>query len=205
MISAVIFDVGGVLVRTEDAGRRRMIEQRLGLQAGEAEELVFNQEMGRAAQLGQITTEQLWNWLKNHLRLDDAGLIEFRREFYGGDRLDTALVDYIRSLRPGYQTAIISNASDNLLDTLTSTYPIVDAFDLVVGSAYEGVMKPDAIIFERTLDRLGRQPGETVFIDDFSHNVEGARAVGMNAIHYRPGTDLVTVLASLGVSPDRKK
>ena len=205
MISAVIFDVGGVLVRTEDAGRRRMIEQRLGLQAGEAEELVFNQEMGRAAQLGQITTEQLWNWLKNHLQLDDAGLIEFRREFYGGDRLDTALVDYIRSLRPGYQTAIISNASDNLLDTLTSTYPIVDAFDLVVGSAYEGVMKPDAIIFERTLDRLGRQPGETVFIDDFSHNVEGARAVGMNAIHYRPGTDLMMVLASLGVSPDRKK
>jgi epoxide hydrolase-like predicted phosphatase len=204
MISAVIFDVGGVLVRTEDASRRRMIEQRLGLQAGAAEDLVFNQEMGRAAQLGQITTEQLWGWLKTHLQLDDAGLIEFRREFYGGDRLDTALVDYIRSLRPRYQTAIISNASDNLLDTLTSTYPIADAFDLVVGSAYEGVMKPDAIIFKRTLNRLGRQPGETVFIDDFSHNVEGARAVGMKAIHYRPGTDLVTALANLGVSPDQK-
>jgi epoxide hydrolase-like predicted phosphatase len=201
MISAVIFDVGGVLVRTEDHSRRRTIEQRLGLQSGEAEELVFNGEMGVSAQLGQITTGQLWAWLKNHLQLDDAGLIEFRREFYGGDRLDTGLVDHIRSLRSRYQTAIISNASDNLLDTLTKTYPIVDAFDLIVGSAYEGVMKPDAVIFERTLKRLGRRPDETVFIDDFSHNVEGARAVGMHAIHFKSGTDLVMALQKLGVTP----
>jgi epoxide hydrolase-like predicted phosphatase len=204
MISAVIFDVGGVLVRTEDHSRRRMIEQRLGLQSGDAEELVFNEEMGVSAQLGQITTEQLWAWLKKHLQLDDAGLTEFRREFFGGDRLDTGLVDYVRSLRSRYQTAIISNASDDLLDTLTTTYPIADAFDLIVGSAYEGVMKPDAVIFERTLKRLGRQPGETVFIDDFSHNVEGARAVGMHALHYKSGTDLVMALAKLGVTPHSK-
>jgi FMN phosphatase YigB (HAD superfamily) len=29
------------------------------------------------------------------------------------------------------------------------------------------------------------QPAEAVFVDDFLHNVEGARAVGMHAIQFR--------------------
>jgi FMN phosphatase YigB (HAD superfamily) len=47
---------------------------------------------------------------------------------------------------------------------------------------------------------LGREPAEAVFIDDFAHNIEGARAVGMAAIHYQPGIDLVAELAALGVT-----
>jgi HAD superfamily hydrolase (TIGR01509 family) len=76
---------------------------------------------------------------------------------------------------------------------------MADAFDLIVGSAYERVMKPDPAIFLRTLERLGRAPHEAVFIDDFAHNIEGARGVGMAAIHYTPGMDLAAALASLGV------
>ena len=124
----------------------------------------------------------------------------FQRDFWRGDRLDRELVGLIRRLRPHYQTAIISNALDNLNQFLDETLHIADAFDLVVGSAYEGVMKPDALIFERTVARLGRRPQETVFIDDFAHNVEGARAIGMYAIHFRPGIDLPAELARLGVS-----
>ena len=105
----------------------------------------------------------------------------------------------IRQLRTRYQTAIISNATDNLRQTLTINYPMADAFDLIVGSAYEKVMKPDPRIFERTLARLGRQPDESVFIDDFAHNIVGARAVGMQAIHFTPPIDLVAELAKLGV------
>lgn len=200
MIQAVVFDVGGVLVRTEDPLPRQHLERRLGLSAGEAEYLVFNGEMGRAAQMGEITTEALWQWLQAHLNLDDEGLRQFQADFFGGDRLDHAMMQYIRQLRPHYHTAIISNYKDDLHHFLQEEHAIADAFDLIVGSAYEKIMKPDARIFQRTLERLGVSSEESVFIDDFPHNVAGARAVGMHAIHFTPQINLWAELEKLGVS-----
>ena len=40
MIQAIVFDVGGVLLRTEDRQPRRALEERLGLVPGEAEWLL---------------------------------------------------------------------------------------------------------------------------------------------------------------------
>lgn len=199
MVQALIFDVGGVLVRTEDRSRRAILEQELGLAKGEADEIVFNSAMGQAAQRGQVTSAMLWNWVAAKVELDNTALAHFQREFWGGDRVNTELVALIRSLRPRYQTAIISNFMDDLRRSLHEEYPIADAFDLIVISAEEKVMKPDPRIFLHTAERLGRRPEECVFVDDFAHNVEGARAVGMHAIHYTPQTDMKVELAKLGV------
>jgi putative hydrolase of the HAD superfamily len=200
MISTVIFDVGGVLIRTEDKRNRRALEVRLGLPPGRAEQLVFNNKHGRAAQLGQISAAELWASIGAELGLDTAGVAQFRQEFFAGDRLNEPLLAFVHSLRPRYQTAIISNFMDDLPTVITDVFPIAPAFDLIVGSAAEGVMKPNAEIFERTLARLGKRPEETVFVDDFIENVEGARAVGMHAIHYTPHTDVPAELAKLGVA-----
>jgi epoxide hydrolase-like predicted phosphatase len=199
MIKALIFDVGGVLVRTEDRSRRAELEKSLGLSPGQADEIVFNSRMGQAAQMGEITSAALWAWVQAELGLDADGLAYFRQEFWGGDRLNTELVALIRSLRPQCQTAIISNFMDDLRRSLTEEYPVIFAFDLVVISAEEKIMKPAPLIFQRTLERLGRLPQESVFVDDFAHNVEGARAVGMQAIHYGPKTDIQAELAEMGI------
>ena len=106
MLKAIIFDVGGVLIRTEDRRSRAALEDRLGLERGAADILYFNGEMGRQAQLGQITTADLLTDIQQQLGLDEAGIAAFRREFWAGDVLDTALVNYIHSLRPQYTTAI---------------------------------------------------------------------------------------------------
>ncbi len=199
MIKAIIFDVGGVLIRTEDHQFRHNLEDQLGLNRGDAESLFFNSEMGLKAQCGEITTAQLWSWLAKHLSLETEQLVHFQTQFFAGDRLDQSLVDFIHRLRGSYQTAIISNAADNLLNNVTHIYPMAEAFDLIVGSAYEGIMKPDPEIFKRTLIRLGCHPHESVFIDDFLHNVAGATALGMHTIHFRPGCDLEQELRHFGV------
>lgn len=200
MIKAIIFDVGGVLVRTEEPQHRRNLEVDLGLAPGEAEALFFNSEMGIKAQHGQITTPALWAWLADELALDSEQLAHFQTQFFAGDQLDESMVALIVQLRKRYQTAIISNAADNLLENVTKIYPMAHAFDLIIGSAEEGIMKPDPAIFLRTLDRLGRQPEEAVFVDDFMHNVEGAQAVGMKAIHFQKGIDLAESLREMGVA-----
>jgi epoxide hydrolase-like predicted phosphatase len=204
MIKAIIFDLGGVILRTEDRAPRASLEQRLGLASGDADEIVFNSEMGRRAQLGLISSAALWAWVQQHLNLTDEGLQDFQHNFWAGDRVDEELMRFIRSLRPKYRTAIISNAMDNLNEVVAGIDPTGDAFDLVVGSAYENVMKPDAAIFERTLARLGLEgpsgAAAAVFIDDFAHNVHGAQAVGMHGLLYRADRDLPAELARLGVS-----
>ncbi len=201
MIKAVIFDVGGVLVRTHDHSPRRRWEQRLGLDEGESESIVFGGEMGTKAQSGEISEEALWEWIGRRLALEGETLRAFRRDFWAGDVLDEELVAYIRSLRPRYQTAIISNATDRLHTVLADVFNIADAFDVIVGSADERIMKPDPAIFRRTLERLGREPEETVFIDDSPPNVAGARSLGMHAIHFRAGMDVPAALSRLGVEP----
>jgi len=196
MIRAVIFDVGGVLLRTEDFAPRRALEERLGLAPGEAERLIYNDAAGRQAQHGALSAQAHLQAVAARLGVSVADLAPF----WAGDRLDEELIALIRRLRPRYQTAIISNAMSDLHQLLTEKYPIADAFDLITGSAYEGVMKPDPRIYLNTLARLGRQPAEAVFLDDAPANVDGARAVGMQAIHYVAGMDVAAALAALGVN-----
>lgn len=197
-IRAVIFDVGGVLVRTFDQGGRRVWEDRLGLLPGEAEAIVLNSEMGHRAQRGEITTAELWAWAGQRLRLEGDNLETFRTDFWRGDGVDPTLHDLIRRLHRDYQTAIISNATDALLESL-GAYGLLEDFDLVVCSADEGITKPAAAIYEIALARLGRAADECVFIDDAPANVAAAQALGMHAILFTPALDLEAVLATLGV------
>lgn len=200
MIQAIIFDVGGVLLRTEDRAPRQLWEAKLGLPPGGAEALVFNSPMGQQAQRGDITEPELWQWLGYHLDLSVVETAAFRTGFWAGDELDMGLVSYIRQLKSRYQTAVISNYASNLRPELTHQFGIADAFDEIIISCEEKVMKPDPEIFHRALRRLGRAPAEAVFIDDFQHNIEAAEAVGLAAVHFQPGLDLPLALHRLGVS-----
>ncbi len=200
-IQAIIFDIGGVLVRTFDYSGRRAWEERLGLSPGEAEAIILNSEIGHRAQRGEITDVGLWDWARNRLGLREDEMDAFHRDFWRGDAVDANLINLVRKLNRHYQTAIISNATDALSDTLDH-FNLSEEFDLIVGSAYEGVMKPDHAIYERTLARLGRDPGETVFIDDAPANVAGALAIGMHAILFTTALDLVAELVARGVRVD---
>lgn len=201
-IQALIWDIGGVLLRTADRTPRTHLAGRLGLSYSELENLVFNSEMGRKAQLGQASASELWEWVAQVLHQTPDSIPQLRQAFFGGDVLDTDLVDYIRRMHGPYRTAILSNNLDNARRLVTETWQMGDAFDHLIISAEVGVMKPDARIYHLALEALGVQPGEAVFVDDFMHNVQGAQAVGMHGVHFRAPAqaieELEAILASQG-------
>jgi putative hydrolase of the HAD superfamily len=199
MIDAVIFDLGGVLVRAPDRKNRLAWERELGLKHWESEEIVFNSPMGTMAQSGKITDEELWTWVGQRLDLNHDQLVEFRRDFWADDVLDDELARLVRGIQRGHQTALLSNATGRLRHVLEEDYQLTDAFDVIVISAEEGLMKPDPEIYIRTLQRLGCQPQASIFIDDTKENIAAATRLGMNGVQFIPGLDINRSLQHLGI------
>jgi HAD superfamily hydrolase (TIGR01549 family) len=196
-IKAVIWDVGGVLVRTEDYSSREQLAKRLGYSRLELEDLVYGLESGRRAQLGEIPLERHWENVLQFLGLGSEELGDFQNRFWAGDYLDSELIDFIRSLRRTCKTGLLSNAFSDLRYLATQVWKIADAFDQMIISAEVGLMKPDARIYQLAVRRLGVQPAEAVFIDDFIHNVEAARMVNLLAIHFKTPTQTKESLAKI--------
>jgi len=196
-IQAVIWDIGGVLVRTEDRTPRRQLAESLGLTYEEIDELVWGGELGRQAQLGWVKTRTVWENLCQHVGLPFEAIPRLRKAFFAGDFLDAALMDYIRNLHKRYKVGVISNAVDDTRQVLEQEWRIQDAFDDIIFSAEVHLMKPDPQIFRLALERLNIAPLDAVFVDDFLHNVDGARSVGMQAIHFQNTAQVIQELETL--------
>jgi len=193
-IKAIIWDFGGVLLRTEDPGPRQQLAQRLGTSPGELEYLVFAGDSSLQAQLGKISLDQHWENIRLHYGFQPEEMQGFKTSFWAGDQLDYELVDIIRRLRGRYRTALLSNAWENLRSLMTNDWHISDAFDTIVISAEVGLMKPDPQVFNLILEKLSAAPPEAVFIDDFKVNIEAARHQGLNVIYFKNRTQALNEL-----------
>lgn len=183
-IRAVFFDLGGVIVRTEYQAPREHLAERLNTTYEDLNRIVFDSESGRQASLGVVTAEAHWEAVSRRLGRQASEAAAIRQEFFAGDVIDLELVNFIRSLRPRFKTAVISNAWPDMREYV-SAQKIHDAFDALVISAEVGVVKPERKIYELALQKLGVTASEAVFVDDTSPNVEAARAFGMHAILFK--------------------
>jgi len=179
-IRAVIFDLGGVLVRVADPTSLRAWERHLGLPQGELSEIVFTNPVSQQALVGNATVEQMWTYVGRYLALPTDELTALRADFWRGQAWDEELLAFVRSLRPRVKTAIISDAWSDARE-MVRDHVDNGVFDVCVFSAEEGVRKPDREIYRRALSRLDVMPQEAIFIDDRLLNVEGARGLGMKS------------------------
>lgn len=184
-IRAVIFDVGGVLIRARDTAKRAKWEQRLGLAKGDLPVLVFESEMSELATYGEATADDVWRDIADRFDLTDEEMARLKEEFWAADRLDQELVGFLRDLRPRYKTGILSNAWPQARRWLTEDYGLDGVVDVMVFSAEERLAKPDPRFYKIVTDRLGVRPDESVFVDDSEKNVRAARRLGMKAIRFR--------------------
>jgi putative hydrolase of the HAD superfamily len=194
---AILFDFGGVFMKTVDYTPRHTWDDRLGLTHGSVEHIVHGSESWRAAQTGQMSISDYWADVAQQLGLDQNDIATLANDYFSGDELDLELVEYTRHLRAkGHAVALLSNDSFALTDKL-SKLGIADLFDPLIISAQIGVMKPDSRAFQTALDRLKRPAEAVIFIDDIPANIEGARKLGIHSIHYTTTMALQTALEPL--------
>lgn len=197
MKRVLIFDFGGVLMKTVDYAPRFKWDDRLQLPRGSVERIVHGSESWRLAQTGLMSISDYWQDVAAQLNLSSEALQQLRDDFFSGDQLDQTLVDYIRQKREdGHSIALLSNDSPELLKKL-QTLNIAHLFDPLIISANIGVMKPAPESYQAVLDLLNRRPEETIFIDDNPDNIEGAKMLSIHTIHYTPRLNLPDVLNDL--------
>lgn len=94
------------------------------------------------------------------------------------------MLDLLR--KHGIKTGIVTNASQPMWmrDAELKTFGLIEYFpDCRVSGADAGYLKPHRRIFELALERLGTDPGETVFVGDNPvADIAGAQAFGMHAV-----------------------
>jgi glucose-1-phosphatase len=184
-VKAVIFDLGGVILRTEDAQPRTALAERFGITRQELEDVVFNNPIAQQAERGQATMEAVWAEIARRLDLPGEQIREVRRSFFGGDRVDFELIELIQQLRGRYRTALLSNTwIVDLPAFLRDDLQVPDTFDVVISSAQARTAKPDPEIFHIALDKVGARPEEAVFVDDSTFNIQAAAALGIHTVRF---------------------
>jgi epoxide hydrolase-like predicted phosphatase len=185
-IKTIIWDIGGVLERTEDFGPRSRLAENLGMSVDELSDLFFGNTTEFRVQLGLVSVDNHYHYVREQLGLRSrADFNQVLEQFFAGDRLDTTLVDRIRLLHQDYTTAVLSNYMIVLRDKIENVWQIGDAFDHLIISAEVGVKKPSPEIYHIALETANCQPEQAVFIDDDAKNIQAAAHLGLHTVHFQ--------------------
>lgn len=203
MIRALVFDWGGVIQRTEDRGPRGSLDEELGLPSGSVERLVFGSVAWERASKGECGADEAWDEIVASIGYPSGSVAEFVERFFAGDRIDERLVQLIRGLRAkGLSVGLLSNALPGRTKDKSPSgrWGMDGLFDAQVFSYQLGVLKPDKRAYKAILAALRVLAEETLLIDDSPTNVEGALAVGMDALEFVGTCELLAALTRLGLA-----
>jgi putative hydrolase of the HAD superfamily len=183
MIKAVIFDFGGVLCFHPDDERWRRAAEAAGLPVADLMSAFWANRIDYDA--GQLEPDKYWHGVIGPA-FQESKLPELvRSEIKLWNQYDQRIFDWIGQVRTaGFRTAILSNLPRVLGEELRSTPGFLDHFDHVTFSYELRKVKPQPEIYVDAIQGLGIEAEQALFLDDKAENVEGARAVGLQAVLY---------------------
>jgi putative hydrolase of the HAD superfamily len=207
-IRAIVSDFGGVLttplfnafaafqddvgISPESLGRA----MREGLEEGE-ELPLFRLERGEISE--DEFLERLTDGLEPILG-HRPHLHHFRRTFFEALDPNEEMIGLMREMKArGLKMALLTNNVKEWEPLWRPMLPVDEIFEEVVDSAFVGCRKPEARIYELTLERIGMPAEACLFVDDLQPNCEGAEARGMRAVHFRDNEQAIAeIRATLG-------
>jgi putative hydrolase of the HAD superfamily len=181
MLRGVILDYGGVLsLEPSDVALARL-HALCGLDAD-----VFAAawlENRRGYDLGELSAADYWALVAGR-RCDD----ELLRQVVAADvdswaETDPAMVAWIAALKDaGLRVGLLSNMPREHWLAFERRHDWLGLCDHVTVSWERRAVKPEAAIYCHSLEGLGLEPPEAVFVDDRADNVEAAEQLGLHGV-----------------------
>lgn len=200
-IETVIFDLGGVLIDWNP----RYLYQKIFKTEDEITWFLSNvctpewNEQQDAGRSFEEATEELVLKFPEH----EAAI----RAWYGrwqetirGPIYDT--VEILTSIKDSkqYRLYALTNWSSETFPWALQNFEFLHWFEGIVVSGVEKTRKPFPEFYQILFDRYAITPEKSIFIDDNVHNIEAARALRVNGIHFKGASNLREELTRLGIN-----
>lgn len=183
MPEVVVFDLFGVIARTQTEAARRRIEELAGVSGPRFWEAYW---AGRPAyDAGQPGTDY-WPQVADrlNLRFDAAAIAALiEADLASWSEVDDRMVEVVTELAgQGRSLGLLSNIIGDLVPVFERRHGHwLRHFTARTYSCRIGVAKPDPLAYRICAEQLGVEPRDVLFFDDTERNVEAARAAGMAA------------------------
>ncbi len=197
MIEAVVFDLDGILIHSEevwDAVREEYVRARGGR---------YDEEVQRAM-MGMSSAE--WSrYLHEHAGVPDSPeeinaevvhrmLAAYRKEL----PLIDGAVEAVRRLEARWPLGLASSSNRPLIDTVLELAGLAGSFRITVSSEEVARGKPAPDVYLEAARRLGVPPQACAAIEDSHAGIASARAAGMRVVaipnpSYPPGDEALAL------------
>lgn len=199
MITAVLFDVGGVLYADPGKQMHADIIRTLGVS-----EEAWNEVWGEVYEpfsKGTLSEEELWMIVKEKLALTaeipQNLFLNAHSNYFQPNKPMLDAVEIVR--KKGVQVGILSNIYKPQAD-YNKKHHVYDGFSPVLLSCEVGMKKPEPKIFALALSQLRLPANHVLFIDDKESNVEVAKKAGLIATTYNETITPEALFAPFGVT-----
>lgn len=123
------------------------------------------------------------------------------REMLGNEISDSVQILKTIYQSKKYKLYSITNWSFETFPIALKKFPFLKWFNDIVVSGKVKMVKPDPEIYLYSIDRFNiEDPNQAVFIDDRLDNIETARKIGINGIHFKNPSQLSIELKKYGVN-----
>jgi len=199
-IKVIFFDIGGVLLEIHPDKMFHYISNITGIHF-EKVKSSFPEKSHDIYEKGRMTNKEWFQIFKIALS-NNSYLTE--NKFWDAWAMilgkETKVIDVLLDLKKYYKVWLLSNTNPkHISDELDNKYVFPHLVDGTIYSYKVGLRKPDKEIYLKACELAEVKPKESVFIDDLSENISGAKKVGLNGIHYTGIVELNTSLKQLGL------
>ncbi len=203
MIKAVLFDMGGTLIKYdvdifEEIFQRILISLGITRSLDEIKIAFLNSEkeakdIDLLSSFGKIKCEKYWyiwdSLVLKHLKIPDDGKLARIVHSRWFNFVDSTLYPEVKEVlselkRRGLQLGLISNGYEEEIDFILEKADLEKTtFDIIVGVDTIGQFKPSPDIFKYAISKLNVKLEEAMFVgDSVEADYEGAAKIGIRAL-----------------------
>lgn len=187
-ISAILFDLGNVFVKIDPAEAIQKLANASSLTAQEVLNYFTFSDMVRSYEKGALTSQEFYKHTKNELCLS-ISMAKLKDLYCSIFTPIQPMVRFLESIRYQYDCYLLSNTNEWHIEYCEQHYMFMQWFVHCFYSHQLHALKPDPLIYQKVLNRIGHLPEKILFIDDREENIHAAHTLGFQTIHFSSYTN----------------